>query len=328
MRQKAWHVLAILAAALLPQLAQAQENEGLSLMGWIDSLQLTQRPVPIETEPFNQPLAMNGNCILNYYQTDAVVMRRSAGSFNGGEPDWSIGPRLILGRGMSDRDAIEIGYFAQYQMNANVFAPGVNGFTANNREDYRSEMNSAELNWRHWLTPELSVIAGFRYLNWHENLNAAFDTVSPLPPGSVNQAYHTSNNLFGFQTGGDWKHAFNDRFGIEIGSKVGVYGTRTEMDGTLGIPGIGAVPCQGRAARQLPRIVRRRARPDRHLQTDDVFERASRLSGDVGRRHRASAGPGERREFPERPQRQQSRRRLPARGGPGVGTAMVIAIPV
>ncbi len=134
-------------------------------------------------------------------------------------------------------------------MNANVFAPGVNGFTANNREDYRSEMNSAELNWRHWLTPELSVIAGFRYLNWHENLNAAFDTVSPLPPGSVNQVYHTSNNLFGFQTGGDWKHWFNDKFGIELGAKVGVYGTHTEMDGTLGIPGIGALPTSAASSR-------------------------------------------------------------------------------
>jgi hypothetical protein len=234
MRLKGWPAVAILVAALLPQLAWAQEGEGFTLVGWIDSLQLTKRPVPIETEPFNQPLAMNGYSILNYYQTDAVVMRRSAGSFNGGEPDWSIGPRLILGRGLSDRDAIEIGYFAQYQMNGSFFTPGVNGITANNREDYRSEMNSAELNWRHWLMPDLSVIAGFRYLNWHENLNAAFDTVNPLPPGSVNQVYHTSNNLFGFQTGGDWKHHFNDKFGIELGAKVGVYGTRTEMDGSLG----------------------------------------------------------------------------------------------
>ena len=227
----------------------AQENEDFSLVGWIDSLQLGWRPEPHETEPFNQPIAMNGNCILNYYQTDAVVMRRSAGSFNGGELDWSIGPRIVLGRGLSDRDAVEIAYFAQYQMNRNVFVPGGSGFNLNNREDYRSEMNSAELNYRHWLTPELSVIAGFRYLNWHENLNTAFDTASPLPPGTVNQFYHTSNNLFGFQTGGDWKHSFNDKFGIELGTKVGIYGTRTEMDGTASFPGLGTSPTSAGSSR-------------------------------------------------------------------------------
>lgn len=249
MRLKAWPAVAILVAALLPQLAQAEEHEGFSLMGWIESLQLGKRPVPIETEPFNQPAVMNGFAILNYYQTDAVVMRRSAGSFNGGELDWSIGPRLVLGRGLSDRDAFEIGYFAQYQMNRNVFTPGVNGLTANNRADYRSEMNSGELNYRHWLTPELSVLAGFRYLNWHENLNTAFDTVSPFAPGSVNQVYHTSNNLFGFQTGGDWKQRFGDKFGIEIGTKLGVYGTRTDMDGTASIPGLGAFPTNASSSR-------------------------------------------------------------------------------
>jgi hypothetical protein len=248
MRLKAWTAVAILVAALLPQLARAQENEDLSLMGWIDSLQLGWRPEPHETEPFNQPAVMNGNCILNYYQTDAIVMHRSGGQF-GGDIDWAAGPRLILGRGLSDRDAVEIVYFGLYDMNGSVFTPGGAGPMLNNRADYRSVMNNAELNFRHWVTPEFSVLAGFRYLNWHENLNTAFDTASPLPSGSVNQVYHTSNNLFGFQTGGDWKHSFGNGFGIELGSKVGVYGAHTEMDGTATVPGLGALPTSAASSR-------------------------------------------------------------------------------
>jgi hypothetical protein len=250
MRRKAWLAVAILVAAFLPQPGRAQDVAQTGhLSEFIDSLQLGWRPEPHEMEPFNQPAAMNGYSILNYYQTDAIAMRRSAGSFNGGELDWSVGPRIVLGRGLSDRDAFEIGYFAQYQMNGNVFVPGGAGFNVNNRADYRSELNSAELNYRHWFTPELSVLAGFRYLNWHENLNTAFDTASPLPPGTVNQVYHTSNNLFGLQTGGDWKHCFNDKFGIELGAKAGVYGTHVEMDGTVNVPGIGILSTNANSSR-------------------------------------------------------------------------------
>lgn len=249
MRRKAWLAAAVLVAALLPRTAQAQEDNGLSLVSFIESLQLGQRPVPIDTEPFNQPIAMNGNCILNYYVTDAVAMRRTGGSFAGGELDWSVGPRLILGRGLSDRDAVEIGYFAQYQMNGSYFNPGGAGFNLNNRADYRSTLNSGELNYRHWFTPEFSVLAGFRYLNWHENLNAAFDTASPLPPGSVNQFYHTNNDLFGGQIGGDWKHAFGNGFGIELGGKAGVYGNRSELDGAASLPGLGTFATNASSSR-------------------------------------------------------------------------------
>jgi hypothetical protein len=224
MRRSGWLTVALFAVVLLPRTAQAQEGTGLK--GFIDSLQLGWRPEPHETEPFNQPIAMNGNCILNYYQTDAVILHRSAGSF-GGDMDWSVGPRLILGRGMSDRDAFEIGYFAQYQMNGSFFNAG--GTPLNFREDYRSTVNSFELNYRHWFLPEFSVLAGFRYINWHEDLNAAFDTT----PGSVNAFDHTNNNLFGGQIGGDWKHLFGSGFGIELGGKAGIYGTHSTLDGTL-----------------------------------------------------------------------------------------------
>ena len=233
MRRKAWLAAALAALVFAPGV-NAQEGGG-GLMGFIDSLQFSWRPEPHEMEPFNQPMAMNGVCILNYYVEDAVIMHRSSGPF-AGDVDWSAGPRLLLGRGLSDRDAFEFAYFAQYDMNGSFFNPGGPPTMMNQRQDYRSEFNSFELNYRHWFLPELSLIAGFRYVNWHEDLNAAFDTA----PGPVNLVDHTSNNLFGFQIGGDWKQKFGDRFGIELGGKAGIYGNRSELDGSGFVPGVGS----------------------------------------------------------------------------------------
>lgn len=228
-RRKVW-LAAIFLALLAPPLVHAQEGERGGLAGFIDSLQLTWKPEPHDAEPFNQPIPMNGNCILNYYTMDAVILHRTGDGF-AGDMDWSVGPRLILGRGMSDRDAIEIGYFAQYDMNGSFYNAG--GVPLDNRADYRSEMNSFEVNYRHWFLPEFSVLAGVRYVNWHEDLNAA----TGVPPAAVNLVDHTSNNLFGFQIGGDYKQTFGDRFGIEFGGKAGIYGNRTDLDGTLTSPG-------------------------------------------------------------------------------------------
>ena len=121
--RKAWPIVAILVVAWLPQSGTAQEN-GLGILHIIKSMDLGWRPEPRETEPFNQPIPMNGNAILNYYSVDAVGMRRSAGQFTGGQPGMSVGPRIILGRGLSDRDAFEVGYLAQYQMLGSYLTPG------------------------------------------------------------------------------------------------------------------------------------------------------------------------------------------------------------
>ena len=99
-------------------------------------------------------------------------------------------------------------------------------------------MQNGELNFRHFVTPEISVLAGFRYVNWHETLGTSFDPVNPfagivLPPGAVVQYYHTSNFLFGFQVGGEWKTALSDRFGLDFGGKAGVFGAQSEMDANL-----------------------------------------------------------------------------------------------
>jgi hypothetical protein len=244
----------MVVVAWMPLVGHAQESGGsLGIMHILKSMELSWRPEPHETEPFNQPIPMNGNAILNYYSVDAVALHRN-GPSTGGEIDWSVGPRIVLGRGLSDRDAFEVGYFAQYQMNGSSFVPGFAGNGSDHRVDYRSQFNSGELNYRHWFLPGLSAIAGFRYVNWHENLNAAFEPSSPfaglmLPPGTLNQVYHTSNNLYGFQIGIDGKHMLTQRLGLEIYKHAGVYANRAEMDATASVPGLGGFPASAAGTR-------------------------------------------------------------------------------
>ncbi len=59
-----------------------------------------------------------------------------------------------------------------------------------------------------------------------------------VPPGSVSQIYHTSNNLYGGQIGGDWKQVFGNGFGIALGAQAGVFAARTEFDATANFPGL------------------------------------------------------------------------------------------
>ena len=203
----------------------------------------------------------SGYSQMPYYQEDILLMHRSAGNY-GGDIDWAAGPRLVLGIPLGDLGAIEFAYFGLYNLNRSLVAPGaatadVGGNTGtglNNRADYRSVVNNGELNYRCWLTPGFSLVTGFRYLNWHENLNTAFDPVNPfagvvVPPGSVTQAVHTSNNLYGFQIGAEWKTAVTDRFGLEIAGKTGIFDARNEMDATASVPGFGTFNASASSSR-------------------------------------------------------------------------------
>jgi hypothetical protein len=206
---------------------------------------LLQAPVDIPPLPSAGP----GYSMLPYLQEEAILMHRSAGGFDG-SIDWAAGPRFVLGIPVGEATTVEFGYFGLYNMNGSTFsaAPatvdvGAAPTTAiNNRADYRSVLNNGELGLRHWLTPQFSVLAGFRYLNWHEDLNAAFDPLTPIAgvPGSANTFVHTSNNLYGFQLGANWTAMLTDRFGIDIGGKAGIFGARTAFDANTSLPGLGA----------------------------------------------------------------------------------------
>lgn len=192
-----------------------------------------------------------GYSMLPYLQEEALLMHRSSGGF-GGDMDWAAGPRLVFGLPIGQATAIEFGYFGLFNMNGSTFDPapvpanlggGVTGTAVNSRADYRSTVNNGELGLRYWIMPQVSLLAGFRYMNWHENLNTAFDPVSPfgglaLPPGSANAVFHTSNNLYGFQLGSNWTPMITDCLGLDIGGKAGIFGAHTEMDASAAFPGL------------------------------------------------------------------------------------------
>lgn len=236
----------LIAVVWVVPLAQAQDFGG-----------LLQAPLDIPPLPSVGP----GYSMLPYLQEDAILMHRSAGSF-GSDIDWAVGPRIILGIPVGEATAVEFGYFGLYTMNASVFsaapvsvdAGGATATAVNNRADYRSVLNNGELGLRHWFTPQFSVLAGFRYLNWHEDLNAGFDPVTPiagivLPPGSVNTFIHTSNNLYGCQLGANWAAMLTDRLGIDIGGKAGIFAARTTFEGSLSVPGLGTLNSDAGATR-------------------------------------------------------------------------------
>lgn len=206
---------------------------------------------PVDLSSVETPAA--GYQMLPYFQADAIIMHRTQGNFDLGNFNWAEGPRFVVGRPFGDASALEFGYFSIQSMNQSAFLPdpltGPIGTSINNRETYHSFMQSAEVSLRHWLTPEFSVLAGFRYVNWHENLGVASDPVNPIAPGTMTQNYHTSNSLYGFQVGGDWKSMLTQRFGLEVGGKAGVFGAESDFDANATVPGFGPLATGGNRTR-------------------------------------------------------------------------------
>ena len=97
----------------------------------------------------------------------------------------------------------------------------------------------------------MSLIVGFRYLNWHEDLDTSVDSpfAGLMLPGTLHQVFHTSNNLYGGQVGVDFKHMFTDKLGIESTNRFGVFANRTEVDATATVPGLGAIPANAAGTR-------------------------------------------------------------------------------
>ena len=72
-------------------------------------------------------------------------------------------------------------------------------------------------------------------------------TIVTFPPGAITQNYHTSNNLYGFQIGGDGKIALGNRFGLEFFGKAGIFGNHSDFNANFAEPGIGPFTTNGSA---------------------------------------------------------------------------------
>jgi hypothetical protein len=198
-----------------------------------------------------------------YVQAGAVILRRNVASSTvfatnpNGTPlvasrdfdfNWVAGPEIQVGRMLNDVLAVEFDFFGLYGMNTSLSEAGIgipvgsntlaNSFFAN----YHSSMTNVEINGRYWLSCEMSLLAGFRFVNWHEEMSGGYTIPSTTiinnrlpgvnlpvangintPARIVNFADLTNNNLYGVQTGGEWQRSFG-RFGVDAYTKLGLYG--------------------------------------------------------------------------------------------------------
>jgi hypothetical protein len=181
-----------------------------------------------------------------------------ASSFNDYDPGWQIAARLDFGP-LSVLEATYMGIYnlgfndtirsvdvapggADYQLNSVFSDYGVTPIDGLDEGsvyslDYNATLQSTELSYRrYWLgyNPRVSgtYLLGFRYVRLAEDLT--FSTIALNGNGSI--AWKDSNDLLGFQAGGDgW---FCLRQGLRIGgeAKAGVYNNRFEFGRTVSFP--------------------------------------------------------------------------------------------
>lgn len=123
---------------------------------------------------------------------------------------------------------------------AMAFAPG-----DTQRYDYASRLTNAELNVRRHLGDNLSVLAGVRYVNVHEQLSGELYRSNTAFLG--NWLARTENNLIGPQIGFDWGLPITCRLGLAATGKFGLFGA-SENQTTAGSFFAAGTPGERRAS--------------------------------------------------------------------------------
>lgn len=163
----------------------------------------------------------------------ATLLNANAFDFN-----WAAGLDMTLTREFGNGDGIDVRYFGvdgfsaqqtittspiwNFPTNPPLFGLGV----ANVDAIYASRLYSTEVNWRREANEWLTVLAGFRWIEFHERLafNADF---------GGNQALiseNTANHLYGGQIGLDGRIWHYNRLTVDAYTKAGIYFNSADQD--------------------------------------------------------------------------------------------------
>ncbi len=183
---------------------------------------------------------------------DAMIMSRSGGKSStllqttGGSElfnskdfifPWAVGPRVgIVGEDILFGFDVEAGYFGIDGWSATkTILPEEDAFFRYFNEDkiplylgdvvnyyYISRLHSAEINLRYPIWERLSVLAGFRYLELHEDISGTINDLLYLEA-------NVDNHLYGGQIGLAVAFINRPRFGIEGVIKAGVFGNDADL---------------------------------------------------------------------------------------------------
>ncbi len=163
-----------------------------------------------------------------------VIPLAGPGVISGGQDfdfGWDAGPDLTIERRMSSGNIWQVRYFADddastptrdYGAVGNVrigsFSNfGATGFTGG----YFTTLHSTEVNWLHPVSDRCTFLAGFRWIELHDNLT--YNIV--FPAFNANYIWDENNHLYGAQTGtilNLWN--LNSPFKLDAALKAGIYG--------------------------------------------------------------------------------------------------------
>ncbi|HEY4760254.1 MAG TPA: hypothetical protein VIH42_06720 [Thermoguttaceae bacterium] len=146
-----------------------------------------------------------------------------------------FGPRVSLIRqGVFGHD-IELNYFgidgwkaSKEVINPNIRQePGESGF----RFDYGSQLHNVEINLRRPVTENMTLLAGFRWVEIHENFDVtAFNFDGPEEEETLVLTLNTDNHLYGFQIGFDGTlYSHGGPLRIDCVLKAGIYGNSADL---------------------------------------------------------------------------------------------------
>lgn len=186
-------------------------------------------------------------------RAEAIALQRAGGpertlvSGPGGEPllrtedqefGWGWGPKISVIYHTPCALDWEVTYFGIVSWTANDVAadPAAAifdgaGFSAIDLTgegihfEYDSDLHSTEINARRPVSEDLALLAGFRWVEVHEELRGDF-----VIDGSRFYATDVDNHLYGFQLGAEATLLRRDRFRIDGMVKAGIFGTEVDQD--------------------------------------------------------------------------------------------------